>query len=29
MSEILDDIYVWVFLVHIESVLLLALVKDM
>ena len=29
MSEILDDIYIWVFLVNIESVLLLALVKDM
>ena len=28
-SEILDDIYIWVFLVNIESVLLLALVKYM
>ena len=27
MSEILDNIYIWVFLVNIESVLLLALVK--
>ena len=29
MSEILDNIYIWVFLVNIESVLLLALVKYM
>ena len=29
MSEILDDIYIWVFLVNIESVLLLALVRYM
>ena len=29
MSEILGDIYIWVFLVNIESVLLLALVKYM
>ena len=29
MSEIFDDIYIWVFLVNIESVLLLALVKAM
>ena len=29
MSEILDNIYIWVFLVNIESVLLLALVKCM
>ena len=29
MSEILDYIYIWVFLVNIESVLLLALVKYM
>ena len=29
MSEILDDIYIWVLLVKIESVLLLALVKYM
>ena len=29
MSEILDNIYIWVFLVKIESVLLLALVKYM
>ena len=27
MPEILDNIYIWVFLVNIESVLLLALVK--
>ena len=27
MSEILDNIYIWVFLVNIESVLLLALVR--
>ena len=27
MSEILDNIYIWVFLVNTESVLLLALVK--
>ena len=27
MSEILDNIYIWVFLVNIESALLLALVK--
>ena len=29
MSEILDNIYIWVFLVNIESVLLLALVRYM
>ena len=29
MSEVLDNIYIWVFLVNIESVLLLALVKYM
>ena len=29
MSEILDNIYIWVFLVNIESLLLLALVKYM
>ena len=29
MSEILDNIYIWVFLVNIESVLRLALVKYM
>ena len=29
MSEILDNIYIWVFLVNSESVLLLALVKYM
>ena len=29
MSEILDNIYIWVFLVNTESVLLLALVKYM
>ena len=29
MSKILDNIYIWVFLVNIESVLLLALVKYM
>ena len=29
MSEILDNIYIWVFLVNIESALLLALVKYM
>ena len=29
MSEILDNIYIWVFLVNIDSVLLLALVKYM
>ena len=29
MSEILDSIYIWVFLVNIESVLLLALVRYM
>ena len=29
MSEILDNIYIWVFLVNIERVLLLALVKYM
>ena len=29
MSEILDNIYIWVFLVNIENVLLLALVKYM
>ena len=27
MSEILDNIYIWVFLVNIESVVLLAFVK--
>ena len=27
MSEILDNIYIWVFLVNSESVLLLAFVK--
>ena len=29
MPEILDNIYIWMFLVNIESVLLLALVKYM
>ena len=29
MSEILDNVYIWVFLVNTESVLLLALVKYM
>ena len=29
MSEILDNIYIWVFLVNIESVLLLTLVRHM
>ena len=29
MSQILDNIYIWVFLVNIESILLLALVKYM
>ena len=29
MSEIVDNIYIWVFLINIESVLLLALVQFM